>query len=73
MKLIEEKDIGAEAYVRIYEINDYNEMIEYINKNWLYLSKDDIKQNTTYIIIEYHDENRPIITIKEEGGKIIYE
>lgn len=67
MKLVEEKEIGAEAYVRIYKTNNFEELEKYIDQHWcdLSVSIEDFTKGKTYIINEYHDENRPIITIEE--------
>ena len=69
MKLIKEKDIGIETYVRIYETNNFEELEKYIDKHWcdLDISIEDLTKGKTYTITEYHDENRPIITIEEKG------
>lgn len=67
MKLIEEKEIGAETYVRIYKTNNFEELEKYIDTHWcdLSVSIEDFTKGKTYMITEYHDENRPIITIEE--------
>lgn len=68
MKLIEEKDLGVETYVRVYETNNFEELEKYIDKHWcdLFVSIEDFTKGKTYIITEYHDENRPNITIEEK-------
>lgn len=68
MKLIEEKETGIETYTRIYETNDFEELEKYIDEHWcdLFASIEDFTKGKTYIITEYHDENRPTITIEEK-------
>ena len=71
MKLIKEKEIGIETYIRIYEVNDFEELKKYIDRHWcdLYVSIEDFSKDKTYIITEYHNENRPTITIEEKEMK----
>lgn len=71
MKLIEERETGIETYTRVYETNDFEELEKYIDKHWcdLFVSIEDFTKGKTYIINEYHDENRPIITIEEKEVK----